>query len=212
MILAAVVGAKSGVGLVKVSALKQFGLMDGDSKGYFATPLAKSLAGVPSGEEKAILATAALSPPIFKKCFDTYHGDSVSRGKLRQRFFDLGVHPDLAEKCTDIYVDSLILAGLVTEAGDLVTHQSASSVAEAAKVTEGDSADATTLEQGQDDQAPDRETVDEVVSNPTLAGSQKPNGMPTPRAIFNVNVTLDSSLDIEKLAKQLETLKKYGAI
>jgi hypothetical protein len=33
-----------------------------------------------------------------------------------------------------------------------------------------------------------------------------------PRAVFNVNVTLDSSLDIEKLQKQLELLKRFGAI
>jgi hypothetical protein len=30
--------------------------------------------------------------------------------------------------------------------------------------------------------------------------------------VFNVNVTLDSSLDIEKLQKQLELLKRFGAI
>ena len=33
-----------------------------------------------------------------------------------------------------------------------------------------------------------------------------------PRAVFNVNVTLDSSLDTEKLQKQLELLKRFGAI
>ena len=33
-----------------------------------------------------------------------------------------------------------------------------------------------------------------------------------PRAVFNVNVSLDSSLDIEKLQKQLELLKRFGAI
>jgi hypothetical protein len=32
------------------------------------------------------------------------------------------------------------------------------------------------------------------------------------RAIFHVNVNLDSSLDTEKLQKQLELLKHYGAI
>jgi hypothetical protein len=33
-----------------------------------------------------------------------------------------------------------------------------------------------------------------------------------PGAVFNINVTLDSSLDIEKLSKQLELLKRFGAI
>jgi hypothetical protein len=40
----------------------------------------------------------------------------------------------------------------------------------------------------------------------------KVNVQSGPRAVFNVNVTLDSSLDIEKLQKQLELLKRFGAI
>jgi hypothetical protein len=34
----------------------------------------------------------------------------------------------------------------------------------------------------------------------------------TPRAVFNGNVTLDASLDVEKLEKQLALLRKYGAL
>ena len=45
-----------------------------------------------------------------------------------------------------------------------------------------------------------------------VAPPPKTTGQSGPRAVFNVNVTLDSSLDIEKLQKQLELLKRFGAI
>ena len=46
----------------------------------------------------------------------------------------------------------------------------------------------------------------------TENNSENPGGKSGQRAVFNVNVTLDSSMDIEKLQKQLELLKRYGAI
>jgi hypothetical protein len=55
------------------------------------------------------------------------------------------------------------------------------------------------------DQADLQEPEDEDSSNPDAeAGSA--------RAVFHVNVSLDSSLDTEKLERQLRLLRKYGAI
>jgi hypothetical protein len=151
---------------------------------------------------------AALRPAVFKAIFDTYHGDSVTRAKLKQRAADLKVHPDETESCVDTYVSSLELAGLVTVDGDQVRHSVANSIS-------NDVASAGLDEENGDD-SNEGETRDEGNQGTYKLPSADKNGemeeTGRPRAVFNVNVTLDSSLDTEKLQKQLELLKRFGAI
>ncbi|MBK7564226.1 MAG: hypothetical protein IPI21_08025 [Propionivibrio sp.] len=112
-------------------------------------------------------------------------------------------------------------AGLVTVEGEQVKHLASSDVATSSETraeheTDPEMADdelgATDLDESGDNGtsvtengADEREVTVEAHSS----GHPAQSG---PRAVFNVNVTLDSSLDIEKLQKQLELLKHFGAI
>jgi len=205
VVFTSVLGSNGTPGEIKGSALKQYGLMEGDSKAYSATTLARDLAAAPPDERPKLLAAAALSPAIFKGLFDTYHGDETTRAKLRQRAAALNVHPEETEKCVDLYVSSLAMAGLVSVDGDRVSHVQSSAKSDVGPSAEieadpeeadgpaGDGADVD----GTDDanSTPDREAQGEIRS-----------------AVFNVNVTLDSSLDTDKLERQLKLLKRYGVI
>lgn len=211
-----VVGAKGGKGDVRMSALKQYGFLAGDKKtGFTATELAKKIISAPSEEIFPFYQKAALLPAVFKAIFDTYHGDTVSRAKLKQRAADLKVHPDQTETCIDIYVSSLDLAKLVTVEGDQVRHLGASSIA--AESFQEFSEDASTEEPAEE--PTENVAEDDIEENNGTAKDSgasakinKTKEVTKPRAVFNVNVTLDSSLDIEKLSKQLELLKRFGAI
>lgn len=220
-----VVGAKSGTGNVRVSALKQFNLLKGDNKVLFsADDLAKRINGSPEEELVALYRQAALKPTVFKKLFDTYHGDSVSKAKLRQRALDLKVHPDEASTCIELYVQTMEVAKLVKCEGDQVTHLSQTELRECASEPKKEDqpaeeavADSLSTEfpgEGADDVelpvdvAPTQpEGKQSDITNVDTRDTQK-----SPKAVFNVNVSLDSSLDIEKLEKQLQLLKRFGAI
>lgn len=223
VIMSGVVGAKSGTGNVRISALKQYGFLKGDSKANFsAADLAKKIATAPTEELIPLYRQAMLKPTVFKKLFDTFHGDEVSKAKLKQRAADLNVHPDELTSCVDLYVSGMTTAGLVTVEGDQVKHLASSdvaavSVASAATEAKPDTADE---ESGGEGHTEAEETVGKgagAVANGANGDEKNTKTQPDidqigPRAVFNVNVTLDSSLDIEKLQKQLELLKRFGAI
>lgn len=199
-VLSGVVGNSSSTGQIRLSTLKQFGLMEGDSKGYIASELAKRIEAAPAEERSALYRTAALSPPVFKALFETFHGDEVTHAKLKQRAAELKVHPEETGKCADIYVASMVTAGLATLDGDKIEHLSAIDIATPSPsplIAEQGDTDEAKIADG-DGEGPEDEAQLEV-PNPK-------------RAVFNVNVTLDSSLDTEKLERQLRLLKKFGAI
>jgi hypothetical protein len=199
--------------------------LKGDTKSHFsADGLAKKIAAAPPEELVLLYRQAMLKPSIFKKLFDTFHGDTVSKAKLKQRAADLKVHPDETAKCVELYVSGMTTAGLVTVEGDQVKHVASSDVA-AASVSNtlaetepetGDKAsggeESTDAEDGggEGTGVPPKGSNDgeKVTKTQVLKGTSQSG----PRAVFNVNVTLDSSLDIEKLQKQLELLKRFGAI
>lgn len=225
VILSGVVGAKGGTGNVRMSALKQYGFLKGDGKaGFSADELAKKIAAAPSEELAPLYRQAVLKPTVFKKLFDTYHGDTVSKAKLKQRVADLKVHPDETATCVDLYVSGMMTAGLVTVEGDQVKHLASSDIAAAASADLAAEADPeTTVEELEGEELAGAEervgngfgmAENGVNDDEKAAGAQALGGanQTGPRAVFNVNVTLDSSLDIEKLQKQLELLKRFGAI
>jgi hypothetical protein len=225
LILSGVVGAKSGTGEVRMSALKQYGFLKGNAKtGFSADELAKKVAAAPPDEVVPLYQQAMLRPTIFKKLFDTYHGDTVTKAKLKQRAADLNVHPDETDTCVDLYVSGMETAGLVTVDGDRIVHKAASDLSK----TDTQVEERGQIEQGLPKLVSDQDGVENKPSDAVALGARSdaivlPNGGPPndpasalnqhgPRAVFNVNVTLDSSLDIEKLQKQLELLKRFGAI
>lgn len=218
-----VVGAKTGTGNIRMSALKQYGFLKGDTKSNFsAADLAKKIAAAPPEELILLYRQAMLKPTVFKKLFDTFHGDTVSKAKLKQRAADLKVHPDETATCVDLYISGMTTAGLVTVEGDQVKHLSSSDVAAASAARAAAETETTDEELGGEEPAESVDSGDEGVGvaanganddeNVAKAQALKGAGQSGPRAVFNVNVTLDSSLDIEKLQKQLELLKRFGAI
>lgn len=227
VICSGVLGAKGGTGQVRLSALKQYGFLTGDVKSnYSADELAKQIAASPQDELIPLYRRAVLKPAVFKKLFDTFHGDTVTKAKLKQRAADLKVHPDETETCVELYISGMLIAGLVVVDGDRVTHVASVDVATTPSVT-----DVSAIEPD----LPVETSADEIVGSVNNADADADTGTdiakstsgssetafeapvangahPGPRAVFNVNVTLDSSMDIEKLQKQLELLKRFGAI
>lgn len=225
VILSGVVGAKAGRGEIRMSALKQYGLLAGDAKANFsAAELAKKIAAAPTEELMPLYRQAVLKPTVFKKLFDTFHGDTISKSKLKQRSADLKVHPDETATCVDLYVSGMLTAGLVTVEGEQVAHLASSDVSSLASGVAGDAridaADGRSGDAESTDAAESAADQDGTVQQDSANGTERPtqpvipNGTHAfgPKAVFNVNVTLDSSLDIEKLQKQLELLKRFGAI
>jgi len=225
VILSGVIGVKGGIGAVRLSALKQYGFLEGDSKKNFsADDLAKKIAAAPPEELVPLYRKAMLKPTVFKKLFDTFHGDVVSKAKLKQRAADLNVHPEETATCVDLYVSGMTMAELVTVEGDQVKHLALSDAAVVPDTGAVDETEPETtyeelgVEESSEAQDSDNEGVG-VTANGVNEGEKiantrahKGTGPSGPRAVFNVNVTLDSSLDIEKLQKQLELLKRFGAI
>lgn len=218
VILSGVIGVKGGMGNVRMSALKQYGFLIGDMKVNFsADDLARRIAAAPTEELVPLYRQAMLRPTVFKKLFDTYHGDTVSKAKLKQRAADLKVHPDETATCIDLYVSGMTIAGLVTVDGDQITHVASSDVGDpdAEFETSDEGIKVQESWETEDDRKgsnnPSKNGAnddDHVGTGLTLNASSRS----TPRAVFNVNVTLDSSLDIDKLQKHLELLKRFGAI
>ncbi len=103
------------VGKVRASALKQFGLLSGDPKAYEATELAKQIMAATPEERPASLRLAFLNAKLFKEIFETYHGDTVTKAKIKQRALNLDVHPESADECVELFVDSAVTAGLAVE-------------------------------------------------------------------------------------------------
>jgi hypothetical protein len=225
VVLIGVFGSKHEKGTYGMSALKQYGLMVGDTKTNFsAADLAKKIAASPHEEVLPLYRKAALKPTVFKGLFETFHSDTVSKAKLKQRAADLKVHPDETGNCVDLYIATMVTAALVTVAGDQITHLSSGDAIASPKLVEdevaesGDLSVATTsddanevLPEADNAQADPEKKSNGVRHRTSEQGSTGASGA-TPRAVFNVNVTLDASLDVEKLEKQLALLRRYGAL
>lgn len=204
LIKASVVESKSGVGDIKVSALRQYGLLSGTSAALTATPLAQQIKSAPSDEQKGLIKQAALRPEVFSGLFTTFHGDSVPIGKLRQRAAELGVHPDTAPKCAEVYASTLAFAGLVERDGDNVKHLDADTAISPSTDIDAAVSDSAAEAERPGDGAREQEEI--VVDNASTAPVRRG------AAAVQVNINLDSSLDTDKLEKQLALLRRYGAL
>jgi hypothetical protein len=202
VIRASVIEAKSGVANMRISALRQFGLLKGPSSAISATDLAREIRAAPDEDKLPLLQKAVLQPDVFKKLFETFHGDvKTSVSKIRQRASEIGVHPDTADKCAQVYSDSVVLAGLAKREGDALSHEHAASIAD-----EPEAEQPPAEELGAEDE--------EKVPGAGDAGESASPAIPPTRgrAAVQVSINLDSSLDTEKLQKQLELLRQYGAL
>jgi hypothetical protein len=198
-------GNSGPLGGVRASALRQYGLLDTNEVGHYATELAKQIVAAPEDEQQPLLQTACLKPSVFKALHDTFHSDTVTRAKIRQQALTKNVHPDAVEDCITFFIESLVTAKLATIDGENVKIDA---------VSQQQSDEAS----GGDDTPPRGEEADTETDHEEERGGgsdvrreDKGNNR-APRAVIQVNVTLDSSLDTEKLEKQLSLLRKYGAI
>jgi len=200
VILPGVFDSATSAGKIRASAMKQYGLMQGEAASYEATKLAKDLDAAPTSEKTQYLRTAFGNVAVFKTLLDTFRGDKVSIAKLRQQAAQLDIHPDNLDLFTQLFVDSAVSAGLAKQEGDDITLSASDAVPE----------------QHNDELKPANDEIPKLADPPAtdeIDESAKDgfDGRPA-KAIINVNVTIDSSLDTEKLEKQLKLLRRYGAI
>src|ERR1700746_1504749 len=116
-ILPGVFGNAGPGGKVRASALKQFGILEGETEAYQATQLAKDIDGAPPDDRPLLLQQAFRSSKLFNQIFETFHGDTVSKAKIEQRARGLDVHPESAGECAQLFIDSALTASLGTVNG-----------------------------------------------------------------------------------------------
>jgi hypothetical protein len=210
------VAAKNTQGQVRASALKQYGLLEGKPEAYSATELAKKISVAIPEEIQSYLQQACLKPKVFRVLFDTFHGDSVTIARLKQQAASARVHPDEAENCATLFAEGAVFAKLAIANGEAFTIASDLSTSQQPQTTVADQ---------QDDAILGRESAIQEPGTPLAESNATPPAppvTPTPppreaisasaRSIIHVNVTIDSSLDTDKLEKQLILLRKYGAL
>jgi hypothetical protein len=188
-------------GKVKVSALKQYSLLQGEPNAYESTQLAKDINSAPSNEVGSLLQKACLSPNVFKTLFETFHNDTVAIAKIRQQTINLKVHPDSADDCVKIFTDSLVYAGLAQVDQDQVILSTTSKFPEKTETEE------TQIEEHLENDSKDTD-VEHENKDPEFKQTDRRPITPA----FHVNISIDSSMDPEKLEKILKVLKQHGAI
>jgi len=211
-ILAGVFGTSGPDGQVRASALRQYGLLEGDKTAYTATPLAREIDAALDEEKPALLQKALLSAKLFQEIFQTFQDDTVSRAKIRQRAQALKVHPDSAEEAAGIFMESAVTAGIGTMDGENITLLTAGAVVAppAAAATEE-------LDEGESIGEPEMPPLGDLGASTGAAakngsGSDPQGQPPAAKSVVTVNLTVDSSSDPDKLEKQLKLLKQFGLV
>ncbi|MFT3867551.1 MAG: hypothetical protein QM715_03530 [Nibricoccus sp.] len=211
VVLKGVFNSATSEGKIRASALKQYDLLTGETDAYDATGAARAINSTPDGEVAPLIRTALLKPPVFKMIFETFQNDTVSRAKIRQQALQLKVHPDVVDKCVDIFVQSALFAGVATESGDGIAISNLAKSSEATAVEEGRTDDSTPVD------TPVRtDDGSGVGSNAEGTGAasnrESLSSHSVPRAQINVTLALDSTMDPEKLERYMKILRQYGAI
>ena len=218
MVLVAVFGASGWRGKEKASALRMYGLLEGDTN-LTATKLAREINAAPDEEKKVLWRQAFLKPPIFADLYTGFQGADVSPAKLRQLALTKEIHPQLGDTCVEIFVEGAVTCGLATEHDNVVRLLP-------------QTADVTIPEPSKPEPAlelPGEEEIEqerERAATPAAAAIVPPKqehrarttdigGEEAPsrsKVQVNLNLNVDSSTDPETLRKQLEYLEKFGVI
>jgi hypothetical protein len=211
-ILQGVFGSGTSSGKIRASALKQFGLLEGTVEAYKATKLAKEIDAAPNQDRQPLHQSAFLAPKLFKQIFETLHGDTVSKARVEQVVKGLEVHPDSAEECAQLFIDSAIAAGLGTSSGDSITLASAENAPPTPEAIPGDGVEGEATGTDREDPEDAKLAAKQVPGETGLdAGKERPAALGNrPGVILNLNV--DPSSDPDKLEKQLRLLRQFGII
>jgi hypothetical protein len=213
-----VFGTSGGQGNVRVSALRQFGLLKGNGSAFEATQLAKDIVAAPKEEKPALLAQSFLKSKLCKKVYDTFQSDTVGKGKIRQQVLNFKVHPESADECVEVVLASLVTAGLGSVSDDQVTFMH---VGELVKAEEKpDSTDVDASEPNEDDREGATDGNDEIAApnTPEDVLARTPTLQPEistqqrRQSSTQVSIAIDPSMDPEKLEKLLKVLRDFGQI
>jgi hypothetical protein len=212
-ILVGVFKNKGPEGGVRASALKQYGLMEGDTAAYTASPLARQIEAAIPEELSALIQRAFLTPKLFKQVYETLQSETASRARVRQVVVTAKVHPDSADECVACFIDGAVHAGLATLDGDSIAltkvgaFPSLATLAETGQDVEGSEQIEETEQQHEAEEA--------EAKSPDASdggGQQRRQTGDLPHADVRVNLAVDSSSDPDKLEKQLKLLKQYGLL
>jgi hypothetical protein len=207
-ILPGVFGNAGSPGKIRASALKQFGLLEGPPTAYKASALAKEIDASTDGERYSLIQQAFLKCKPFKQIFETFQGDDVSKAKIEQRVKGLGVHPDSANECAQIFLDSIVAARLGTINGDTITLASTGNLNLSPEVEQQQ--DGTAMETEYAEEANNLENEESESLDPQ--NDTKPGSKRIAKSGVTLNFTVDPSSDPDKLEKQLKLLRRYGLL
>ncbi len=213
-IFAGVFGASHGRGQVRAAAMKQYGLLEGLPSAYKASSLAIAIDAAPLEEQSGLAQQALLKPKVFRQIYETFQNDTTSKARIEQRVKGLKVHPESASECTNLFIASALAAQVASMDGDSVTIKSA------ANSTPSEASDDEDqnghVEDGAQAGADEEEAIGE---NSEGKATERTEGPSTPKrqqkgsqATVNLNLSVDSTTDPDKLEKQLSLLKKFGML
>lgn len=205
------VGAKSTYGKVKCSALKQFGLLEGDYTKFKATELCSKITNSDGGEQTLLIQSAFKNVKIFVNALNTFQNSKTEKIKIGQyAVSSLKVHPDMKEDFANVFVESAEIAGLCAIEGNSITFKNFQTNTSNAKLVEmeeinddGINDNNLNNKDGEVKSIPENQAT-AIQTNSTIRQGQVSN--------INVNIDVDPSMDPEKLEKLLKLLKTYGAI
>jgi hypothetical protein len=215
IILKGVFDNAGSAGKVRASALKQYDLLTGPASAYNATALAKQINSAPPEELAPLLQQACLHPRLFKSLYDTFQNDTVSHAKIKQQALSLGVHPDSGDEAVRMFVESAVFSGLAREKGGDVEITAPSALVPPEVEIDRDeqnSADQTETDGEADGGTETDEGKAGGVERPPGSNPPVTRRLTTRSAQMQVNLSLDSTMDPEKLEKSLNLLKKFGVI
>lgn len=207
-----VFGSNGTGGEIKASALRQFGLLEGDSNAINATDLAKRLASAPPEEQSAVRQLACLSPKVYAHLYDTFHGDVVSTGKLKQQIASFRVHPDYLDTCAQLFAESVIVSGLGLNTPEGLKLK-ARDEAVLSKDEQIENAEETELAPGGSSEDNQEEDFEAPLSfQPATERVRKIEPQQARGAGVALSIAVDSSMDSERLLKHLQALRQFGLI
>lgn len=217
--------ANSIPGKIRFSSLKQFQLAEGEYAAISASPLSTSIV-LADGENKIqYLREAVFNVTPFKNTFETFQDSTVNKSRIKEyAVSSLRVHLESADKFVDAFLESAEVAKLCTNKGEEATFISTKQLE--AKSPKVDPNPSVNQESETNDEFED-ETPDESIeendesdiedenlrkdnSNDNINDSAKTTKVS--RTSPSIGIQVDSTLDPDKLAKQLKLLRKYGLI
>ncbi len=222
-----VFGVKGPSGNERVSALRQFGLAEGDPKGYQATELGKKVARARGKKRGELLQQAFFSSELYKNMYGSLSGKSCTASDVESAAKTFKVHPDNAAECAKNFIASALFAGLGSMDGDKMVladgavtaapePAEAKKPAKRGRPAKKDQAKspATNGRRGRKPAAKtaEAEGTKKRGRKPGSGKAQTGTAAAEEPANARIQINIDPSMDPRKLARLLKVLREYGQI